>query len=186
MTQPLGVFENIQTTPRRKLFRFLGVDWVATPYAWLSVPNFLAAGIVLSAIARWGDPPGDVLLAGVISGALLFVMNIVHTIGHILGGHAVNAVMDANLVTATRHINLYVDDPPDLPRRVHLARASGGPLFNIVVGLVMLVLALAFGGAWMHTFGVYNLVAGIGSLAPVHSVDGEVIWRELRQSPKNQ
>ncbi len=183
MTQPLGVFENIRTTPRRKLFRFLGVDWVATPYAWLSVPNFLAAGIVLALVSRWGEPVGEVLRAGVISGVLLFVMNIVHTIGHILGGHAVNAVMDANLVTATRHINLYLDDPPDLPRRVHLSRAGGGPLLNIAVGLVI---ALVGAGAWVSTFGMYNLVAGIGSLAPVHSVDGEVIWRELRKSPKTK
>ncbi|MBN1202837.1 MAG: hypothetical protein JXJ20_13380 [Anaerolineae bacterium] len=180
MANPMGVFEDIQTTPRRPLFTLLGVRWLATPYAVLSIPIFVGLGVVIGLVGSAGETPGTSLLIGLVYGLLLFLMNVLHSLGHILSGKLVGAPMDANLVTATRHINIY-DGPQDgYPRRVHLGRALGGPLMNILVGIVTLIVWALVGGDVLRFFAVVNLVAGIGSLAPVRSVDGEVIWRELR------
>lgn len=175
MAQPLGVFEDIHTAPRRKLFTLWGVRWLATTTAWLSVPLFLAAGIVLALLG------GDSFGHGLALGAAIFVANVVHSFGHILSGKAVGAPMHANLVTATRHINLYTGPQEGLPARVHLGRALGGPLTNLIVGLLALILHFSAGGTLLRTFGMVNVVIGVGAFAPIPSADGEVIWRELRR-----
>lgn len=121
------------------------------------------------------------VLYGVLFGILLIVTNALHSIGHIIGGKMVNAPMDELLVTASRHVNIYLNDPLDLPSRVHLGRALGGPVLNIGVGLIVFLVALIIGSAGLLFFSIANLGYGIGALIPARSLDGEVIWRELRR-----
>jgi hypothetical protein len=175
MTQPLLVAENIDTTPRRTLFMFLGVPWTATPQAWLGVLAQMTFGVAAAVVMGVG------LASGLLWGVLVVLSVALHSIGHILGGLSVGSPMDENLVTATRHVNIYRNDPPDLPSRVHLGRALGGPLMNLAVGVLGLAIFGLSGSLTLLLFGGFNLFVGIGALAPVPSVDGEVIWRELRR-----
>ncbi len=187
---PLLVFEDIHTTPRRKLFRLLGVDWVATPYAWLSLPFFILPGILIAAGYREGEPVGQILGAGVVYGLLIFLINALHSVGHILSGKIVGAAMDANLVTATRHVNLYSGDQSGYSKGVHIGRALGGSVFNLLIGLAVWGLQWAFtgkppalsgpgSGEWLTFFANINVMIGIFVLAPVPSIDGWVIWGEV-------
>lgn len=178
MTQPLGVMENIETVPKHRLFTLAGVTWVATPTAWFSIPLFLIPGVLLALLTLPGMPLGQRFLIGLGYGTLVILTTTLHSIGHMMGGLAVNAPMLANLVTATRHVNLYQDHKP-LPPRVHLARALGGPVMNICVGVLALLANAVFPALLFSFLGWVNLLFGLGSLLPIPSVDGEVIWREL-------
>lgn len=176
MANPLGVFEDIDTAARRRLFSFLGVPWLATPWAWVSVPGFLALGVLIAAAGGVGDSGEECFMIGLGYGALIFAANILHTVGHILSARAAGGPVDTVLITATRHLTLYLGAQDGVPRRTHLGRALGGPLMNLTLGLI--VLALAGSGRFLGFFGTVNLVIGVGALLPIRSVDGEVIWRE--------
>lgn len=179
--RPLFVQEDIETSPHIHLFTLLDIPWKATPMAWRSILPNLIGGFLATFIFMPGADLFMRLVYGVIFGALLIAANTVHSIGHILSGKMVGAPMDELLVTASRHVNIYRNDPPDLPSRVHLGRALGGPVLNIAVGIMVLIVGLVIGSAGLLFFSVANLGFGISALIPVPSFDGEVIWRELRR-----
>lgn len=179
MGKPLMVFEDIHTTTRRKLFTFLGVDWLATPYAWLSLPTFLALGILTGFAGDHSQGIEVWLPIGIGYGLLLYLVNTLHSIGHILSGKLVRGQMDANLVTATLHVNLYYGEPKSFSKWVQIGRALGGPIFNIVMGLIALGLWKVFGNYSLTAFANLNVLVGIASLAPVPSLDGWVVWGKL-------
>lgn len=177
---PLFVREDIEAAPRRHLFTMLGIPWTATPHAWTQIiPNF-ALGVMTALIFVRGSF-GEQALYGLLFGLLLMLTNVLHSLGHIISGKWIGFPMDENLITSSRHVNIYRSDPPNLPGRVHLARALGGPLMNISIGLLALLLWVVGGGPAALFFALVNLGFGFGSFAPIPSVDGEVIWRELRR-----
>jgi hypothetical protein len=179
MDKPLLVFEEIHALCHRKLFTFLGVDWLATPYAWLSIPNFLALGILTGFAMEHSQGVEVWLPIGIAYGLILYLANTIHSLGHILSGKLVRGQMDANLVTATLHVNLYYGEPKSFSKWVHIGRALGGPIFNIVTGLTALGLWTVFGNYLLAAFAYLNLLVGIASLAPVPTLDGWVVWGKL-------
>lgn len=174
MSDPL-VFEDLDTVPRRHLFTLLGVPWNATPTAWIGRLVFLSTGVVLALM--FGQP----ILTGIAFGIVIELSYFLHDIGHVLGGKAVGKPMDEALITTIRHVNYY-RGLQDFPKQVHLGRALGGPIFNASIGLAMLLIWQGMGSP-IVLFAVFmNLgIFGLGSLLPLPSIDGEVIWRELRR-----
>lgn len=179
MSKPLMVFEDIQTTPKRRLFSLFGIEWFATPYAWLSVPGFLGAGILLALIGADSLGLTQKLTMGIGYGVILYSANIIHSLGHIFSGKLIAAPMDANLVTATRHINLYYGVQSGFSTWTHIARSLGGPGFNLLAGFISLAIWKASGGFWLSAFANLNVILGLGALMPFPSVDGWVIWGEI-------
>ena len=179
MAKPLFVFENIHPSTQRKLCQFMGVEWRATPQAWLSVPVFLALGVLAT---LWGERQLAIsarFTLGLVYGVMLFLINNLHSIGHILSGKLVGSAMDANLVTATRHVNLYVGDQDEISKWTHIGRALGGPVFNILVGAATIMLWRLVGGNLLAAFTNLNILIGLASMAPIPSLDGWVIWGRL-------
>ncbi|HLF25675.1 MAG TPA: hypothetical protein VJG32_05015 [Anaerolineae bacterium] len=173
------IFENVHTTPRRRLFKLLGVEWTATPYAWLSVPLYFVVGVVLACIIDSHQSIEARLLIGLAYSLMLHLSNALHSIGHTLSGRWVGAPMDENLITATFHVTLYRDDPARYSRWVHIGRSLGGPVANLLVGAAALgVWQLADVGG-LAFFAVMNLATGVYTLLPIPSIDGGVIWSEL-------
>jgi hypothetical protein len=159
--------------------RFTDVEWHATPQAWLSVPVFLALGILSTVWDEHGTAITTRLTLGLTYGVMLFLINILHSFGHILSGKLVGAPMDANLVTATRHVNMYFGDQDKYSRWIHIGRALGGPVFNILVGAATLMLWRLSGGDYLVAFANLNVIIGLATLAPIPSLDGWVIWGRL-------
>jgi hypothetical protein len=91
--------------------------------------------------------------------------------------------MDELLFTATRGINLYSGDQSRYPGRVHLGRALGGPLLNLVWAALMFACVPLFGSGFLAdlvaSFASTGLFIGTGSFLPLPSLDGWVIWREV-------
>ncbi len=179
MRRPLLVFENLRTTPRRRLWTLFGVEWLATPYAGLS-PFFF--GVLGIATALFGHPEGSLsyrLLTGVAYGMMLYACNTIHSLGHIVGGALLGARMNALLLTATRDVNVYLAARADVPLPVRMGRAVSGPAMNLLAGGALTLGGQMLHTGWLRVFGWFNLGVGLWTLCPVPTIDGWVIWGGL-------
>lgn len=194
--RPLLVLEDTTRRPSRRLFTVLGVEWRATRWAWVAPGFWLGLGwLVAWAQAAATDPNGGPGLLGVLAvgaayGALLWLTNGVHTLGHVLAARVAGTPLDAVLLTATRDVMVYRGWKSAVAERVRVVRCMGGPLANALVGGLALQAArvLAGGGSagvaepgaaarWLVMFGVFNLCVAAWTLAPVPTLDGWIVWR---------
>lgn len=161
------------------------VRLAVTPTVWLQPPLFFALGVALTFLP--GRLPLGTALAVRGADALAFTIagllaNLLHGLGHIVSGTLAGSPMDELLFTATRDANIYRGDQSGVRGRTHVARAAGGPLANLLAAGLLFALLQVIGGGSHPTLtriaGV-NLAFGLGSLVPLPSVDGEVLWREL-------
>jgi Zn-dependent protease len=177
------VFEEFGNAPRRVLGRAFGVEWSTTPSGWLTLPAFGALGLV-AGLLWWDGRLGERVGVGVLAGLVVLSIQLLHELGHVISARLVGGPMREVRFVAIRPLTLY-HDAVEPPSRVHLGRAVGGPAMNLLLGLVALPLWSAAGagvGAFLlGTFALINLAFGLVSLLPIPSVDGEVIWRELRR-----
>jgi len=172
------VFEDLSKVPRRRLCTLFGVEWYTTTYAWLSLPIFLGIGFMIALLKEKGSS-WDVAGTGAGYGLLLYLSQLLHTLGHILSSRLAHVPMDGNLLTATFHVNLYSGDQATLPRAVHLQRSLGGPLTNLLIGLVALGLYNLTKDSYTAFFAFANLASGLYTLLPIPKLDGWVIWGGL-------
>jgi Zn-dependent protease len=180
MKKPFWVLENIDATTRRYLFTLWDINWLATRYAWLSVPIYFTAGLTIAALLGELSIQPQLWLSGIFYGLLFYSTNIMHTLGHILSGHLVRQPMQANLLTATFDVNIYTGEQSGYPRRVHLGRALGGPILNLTAGLISLVLGRSTDWSWLVILGYMQLASGLWTLLPIAPMDGWVILRHSR------
>lgn len=179
MRRSLLVFEDILTTPRRRLFTLRAVDVMATPYAWLSLPFFCALGVLVALARRSGGALEEQLLIGLGYGLLLCLTNVIHSLGHLIAGKLVGAPMDVLLLTATRDVTLYLKDQSRYSKWMFIGRSSGGPVINLLIATIGLGTRNMLNGDWLTIFAYINLAIGIWTLCPVPTMDGWVIWGEL-------
>jgi hypothetical protein len=189
-----GILEDIDTVRRIPIGRFWGVNLLVTPIIWLGPFVFFGLHILLNLL---NSEPGvtDRLYQALLFTIAVEITTVLHAFGHILSGKMVHSAMDELLITATRDVNLYHGDQSFVASRVHLARSLGGPLFNLfVAGLCLVLATLIKPGFWSDLVASListNLFFGFGGFFPLPSVDGEVIWHELlrpihsRWKPKN-
>lgn len=179
MSRPIYVVENTDTAPRKKLFRFLGVDWMGTPYWWISPLWIVGAGVGLAFWTHRDDTlmhlaTSSVLFAIVIAATVFF-----HSFGHWIGGTIAGNIMTGNLLTATVPMNVY--DGKRYPSRIHFIRGLGGPLFNLFVALCGYLIDYILGGnVYIIALADLNLLFCVFSSLPIRSLDGGVFLRELR------
>jgi membrane-associated protease RseP (regulator of RpoE activity) len=173
------VFEDTGAVRRRRLFTLLGVDWLATPYAWLSVPFFAALGTAAAFGLARSEPLEARLVAGLGYGLLLYLAHVLHALGHIVSGKWAGAPMDANLLTATFHVNLYYGDQSAVEQAVHTKRALGGPALNLLSGLIAVASGTMVQNGFLAFFAFASIAFGAFVLLPIPSLDGGVIWGEL-------
>lgn len=182
-----GIVENLENTRRIPIGRFLGVKVSITPIAWLGPFIFFGLHFALN-VLNPSLPLDERLTRSLYFVLAVEVTTIIHAFGHILSGRLVHSAMDELLITTTRDVNLYHGDQSVIPSRVHLARALGGPVINILMGVLLLSLSpLVPHGVWSDindSLISTNLFFGLGGLLPIPSVDGEIIWREIFNAMK--
>ncbi len=179
-----GIIENLDTVRRIPVGKFWGVRILVTPITWLGPVVFFGLHAVLTAFRPYPD------FTARLSASLFFTLAveitiILHAFGHILSGKLVRSAMDELLITTTRDVNVYHGGQDGYPGYVHLGRALGGPVFNLIVAAGLMQLPATTPGFWaalLTSLIATNLFFGYGGFLPIPSVDGEVIWRELLKS----
>jgi hypothetical protein len=159
-----------------------GVQVSLAPLTWLGPFIWFGLRLLQDGLRPALDP------AAAVRGAFIFVLAVevgivVHGAGHIVGGLLVRGPMDELLFTATRGINLYSGDQARYRGRVHLGRALGGPLLNLLWAALMFCCLPLFGSGFLADLAASlastSLFIGAASFLPLPSVDGWVIWREV-------
>jgi hypothetical protein len=177
-----GFIEDLDRVRHIRLGKFWGVEVSVTPLTWLSPFVFFSLGLLLNAPGPRMSLTESIYRAGVFVIGVE-ISTLIHALGHILGGKLVRSPMDELLLTATRGVNIYFGDQKALPGFVHLGRAMGGPVLNLLAaGLVSALqnfAGIGFTADLLASIISTSLFMGIGGFAPLPSVDGEVIWREV-------
>ena len=176
------ILEDLDTVRKIRIGSFWNVSLLITPLTWLSPFVFFGLHFLLNLLDT------RLTLNERLFQSIYFVIAVelttaIHAFGHILSGKLVHSAMDELLITATRDVNLYHGDQSKVPGYVHLVRSLGGPLINVLVGVVCILIAPSISpGFWTgvnNSMVSTNLFFGLGGLLPVPSVDGQVIWREI-------
>ena len=176
------ILEDLDTVRKIRIGSFWNVSLLITPLTWLSPFVFFGLHFLLNLLGT------RLTLNERLFQSIYFVIAVelttaIHAFGHILSGKLVHSAMDELLITATRDVNLYHGDQSKVPGYVHLVRSLGGPLINVLVGVVCILIAPSISpGFWTgvnNSMVSTNLFFGLGGLLPVPSVDGQVIWREI-------
>jgi len=177
-----GFIENLDTVRHILLGKFWNIEVSITPITWLSPIVFFGLGLLLNLPGLINNRVDTLYHVGV------FVLGVeistlIHAFGHILGGKLVCSPMDELLLTATRGVNIYHGDQSRLPSFVHVGRASGGPILNLLIYAVMSQLlshsGVGFRADVLAAIASTSLFIGAGGFLPLPSVDGQVIWREV-------
>lgn len=175
-----GVLENLSQVRRIRLGQLWGVDLLATPIAWLSPAVFFGLHFLLN-LLNTRLTLNERLAQSLLFTVVVELASIIHALGHIISGKLAGSAMNALLITATRYVNIYEGDQTTVPSRTHIARAAGGPLLNLLAAALAYVLAPILNPTFAERFVFINLFFGLGGLLPLPSVDGGVIWREVRR-----
>jgi hypothetical protein len=177
------IIENLDIVRRIRIGRFGGVDLLVTRITWLGPFVFFGFHFLVNLI-NVNISMNERLSQSLIFAFAVEVTTAIHALGHIASGKLVGSVMDELLITAVRDVNIYHGDQTQFPAKVHLGRALGGPTLNLIVVAVFMLAGPSIpAGFWSNlntSLISVNLFFGVGSFLPLRSVDGEVIWREVR------
>jgi hypothetical protein len=176
---PSSAYHDAASRAGRVLFKVAGVPWTVTPRSREFLASRLVLGMVAAALFLPEEDWSRRAWFGLLDALLILLSNVAHILGHTLSGLYAGSPMSENLITPTSIFTIYRDDPPNLAGRVHLARALGGPLANLVLGGTALAGCITFGGHPALFAAVLNLLLAVVLLLPLRGADGEVIWREL-------
>lgn len=177
---PPYVLEPVEKVPPHKLGRALGLEWWGSSYWWVGPLWMLAAGSAMAALSHRRAGGAAKLGLGAGYGTLIAGSIVAHQLGTLAGGTLVGAPLSDVVLTATLAYDRYPAGPPP-SRRVHLGRALGGPLGNLLVGLTALALhRTTWRTAPLRFLAVLNLLFTTAALAPLPTMDGGVLVAQLR------
>lgn len=131
--------------------------------------------------------PAAAVLGGLAAALLHFVAGLIHHLGHAVAARLTGYPMQAAhfgrlLVLAT---SVYPDDEPELPGRIHIRRALGGPIASLILsvlaGGVALLPPAGSPEFWLAAFVAADslLVFTLGVMLPLGFTDMSTIleWR---------
>jgi hypothetical protein len=176
---PPYVFEDTTRTPPRGLGTLFGIEWLATPTAWISLLWMTAVGIAIAIITESGAASQRVL-TGLVYAVLIGASILWHQLGGAIAGKLIGAPMRRVTLTATLAYNEYDESRP-YPSRVHLIRGLGEPVANLILGAVML--GLYWAGYHRHVvlfLAVLNLAFFVIAMAPLPTMHGGVVLKHLK------
>lgn len=174
------VIDKTEESELRDLFTLFGTPYKATKLFWLNPPLMIITGIVVAfAVAPVADTTGKII-AGIIYGLIILATSFLHELGHIISSRQVGAPVTYIIMSMTV-ANTYYNDSEDLPSRVHIGRAIGGPLTNLIAGIIGIVSYGVMQSHFVAFFAVLNILFFIVTILPIPTIDGDVIWRELRK-----
>lgn len=130
--------------------------------------------------------PVEAMLGALVATLLHYLSETAHQLGHAWQarrtGHPMIGVQFWWLLSSS----IYPPDEPELPARIHITRAFGGPLASLLVTVIAGVLALVFFGlggvVWyvaLFFFLDNLLVFFLGAFLPLGFTDGSTLLRWL-------
>jgi hypothetical protein len=149
-----------------------------------ALPCTLALWLALSlgALVLFRLPVLDAALAGLAATAIHWFSGLWHDLGHVIAARLTGHPMIGLRLWTVFAINVYPQDEGELPAKVHVQRAMGGPIASAILTIAfgVLVLLTMQGTAlwWLLLFGfLENLfVMTLQAFAPLGFNDGATLW----------
>jgi len=168
-----------------ELGRLYGLRWTAMPAVFIGFAAIWAL-LALAGAAALRLPPLDAILGGLLGAILHYASEVWHHLGHAWAarrtGHPMIGARFGYLLGMAA-LSLYPPDEGELPAGVHLRRAMGGPLANLLVALIALPLALALqpSGGLAYALALWLflenlLIYTLQALVPLGFNDGQTLW----------
>lgn len=155
-----------------RLGNFLGWEWSAD---WNVLPSAALVALGLSWVAAhtMNLPAATALVAGILAMLLHYVSDVLHNLGHRLAAARTGYPMRGIHFFLVLAGSVYPRDEPQLPGKIHIQRALGGPMMSLIVTVMMgvgMILAWDNGGIarFVTSFGFVTnlLIFTIGALVP--------------------
>lgn len=176
------------------LFTLYGLKVTFAP---LMIVCYLVLAAVFAGIGLLTGASAAVAIPGGLIAALLhYVFSFTHHLGHAIAARSTGYPMAGVHYFGPLGTGLYPSDEGDLPARVHLRRAVGGPILSALISLILFALLLSVGrgagglvgwvlfAAFAINFGIYTL----GPFAPgmgLIETDMDTLRRWLPQARKS-
>ena len=163
------------------LGRIAGLSLSAMPSTFWSMA---AVWLVLTAVTFWllGFGFGTAVLAGMIGVVIHWLSDFVHQLGHAVAAQRTGYPMTGLRFWGIFSTSHWPADEPELPGRVHLQRALGGPIASILIGSFFWFVAWLVGPDaglfwWLAVLAAADnlLLLGVGAFAPLGFTDGSTI-----------
>ena len=175
MTQkyPLGRLAGLELSYRRSI-----------------IPAFIFLWAILSAVGLWvlDLPPLSALAGSLAAASLHYCSDLWHQFGHAAAARRTGYPMIGVVFWGALSTSLYPNHEGDLPGRIHITRALGGPISSLALSMAAGLLALALktsGGTlyWTVIFLCLDnlLVFGLGALLPLGFTDGSTLLYWMRK-----
>lgn len=174
------VMDKTEQSDLRDVFTVFRMPFKGTKLFWLGIPLYIIFGIVMALVAAPVEDLGVKIVAGIIYGVLIILATNLHTFGHIMSSRMVGASVTYIQMSATVNTTYY-DDTDELPSHVHIGRSIGGPLINLIIGLIVLLIYSSSTNHYLAFFAFINLLLFAITILPIPTLDGAVILRELRK-----
>ena len=164
----------------RTLFTLLNIPFTVNWDSWQFLPPKFMIGIVVALFAAPVETIPEKILIGILYGILLNFVLLLHIIGHILSSKFVSPAMTEARITPMLIQTRYDRDSNAIAPVVHLTRTIGGVLMNLTMGIVGYFIWQIGNSQFAVFFMAANFVLMIFVLLPLPTLDGEVIWREIK------
>jgi hypothetical protein len=149
------------------------------------IPSFVALWAILSVVGGliFLLSPLTAILGGLAATVIHHLCELIHQAGHAILARRVGYPMIGVTYWTALGKSVYPKDEPELPARVHVRRAVGGPILSLMVGLVALlaVFLLPERGVWTLLLWFFALdmliVFTLGALLPLGFTDGSTLLK---------
>lgn len=168
-TVSLGRIGELEISAKRMAF----VSFVAV---WLVMS---ALGVLVAHLSF-----GEGIISGFVIACLHYVSELIHHLGHAGAARNTGYPMRGVRFVHVLAFSVYPKEEPDLPGRIHIRRALGGPLMSFLVTVITLLILLVAQNVGMLFYWIAlcffldNLfVFTLGAFLPLSFTDGGTIAR---------
>jgi Zn-dependent protease len=138
----------------------------------------------LAALLLLDAPSGMAILGGLIAVALHWLSDVVHHLGHAWAARRTGYPMSGVRFWGLLGTSLYPPDEPELPARLHIQRALGGPASSLLLALAAVIIAIILVPLsemlwWLGAFLFLDnlLIFTLGALVPMGFTDGSTLLK---------
>ncbi|KXK12864.1 MAG: hypothetical protein UZ14_CFX002002102 [Chloroflexi bacterium OLB14] len=118
-----------------------GVKITATPLVFVGIV-FIWLGLTATGYFAFDISLGEAIFLGFVAMFLHYVLELIHSLGHVVVAKHVGYPMTEICfgVYGIYAQTIYPTDEPELDSSIHIRRALGGPIANLIVSLILFVI----------------------------------------------
>ncbi len=166
-----------------QLGKFLGLQITAIPLVFAGVV-FIWLGLTLLGYFVVAIPLGEAIFLGFVAMFLHYVLELIHSLGHAAVAKQVGYPMTEIRfgVYGIYAQTIYPKDEPELDSSIHIWRALGGPIANLILSIILFFTLPLWVRNW-YWVGIFvfldNLIYIVQVFIPLGFNDASTILREL-------